>query len=128
MLRFRPQRLLLVATLGVLLIVPTLTLLAFPAPAAAIATAAFGTGFGVEIFAVLWDTTMQQQIPGEKLSRVSSYDALGSLALVPVGQAMIGPIADAVGTRATLWGAAVFVALATLPAFAVRDVRELRRK
>jgi hypothetical protein len=71
---------------------------------------------------------MQQQIPGEKLSRVSSYDALGSIALVPVGQAVIGPIADAVGTRTTLFGAAAFVLVGTLPIFAVRDVRELRRK
>jgi MFS family permease len=128
MLRFRPNRMLLVATFGVLLIVPTLALLAIPAPTAAIAATAFGTGFGIEIFAVLWDTTMQQQISGEMLSRVYSYDMLGSIALVPVGQAVIGPIADAVGTRAALFGAAAFVALATLPVFGVREVRELRRK
>jgi MFS family permease len=128
MLRFRPNRMLLVAEFGVLLIVPMLALLAVPAPTAAIVAAAFATGFGLEIFAVLWDTTMQQQIPGEMLSRVYSYDALGSLALIPVGQAAIGPIADAVGTRSALFGAAAFVALAALPVFTVRDVRELRRK
>jgi hypothetical protein len=128
MLRFHPQRLLLVATFGVLLMIPTLTLLGFPAPTAAIAGTALATGFGIEVFAVLWDTTMQQQISGEMLSRVYSYDMLGSIALVPVGQAVIGPVADAVGTRQTLWGAAAFVALATLPVFAVRDVRELRRR
>ena len=48
---------------------------------------------------MLWDTTMQQQIPEEKLSRVYSYDMLGSIALVPVGLAVIGPVADAFGTR-----------------------------
>jgi hypothetical protein len=39
------------------------------------------------------------------LSRVDSYGALGSLALVPIGYAIAGPIADAIGIRATLWGA-----------------------
>jgi hypothetical protein len=71
---------------------------------------------------------MQQQIPEEKLSRVYSYDMLGSIALVPVGLAVIGPIADAYGTEATLVGSAIFITLVTLPVFAVRDVRELRRR
>lgn len=86
MLRFRPPRMLLVATFGVLLMAPTLVLLAVPAQAAVIALSAFVTGVGIELFAVLWDTTMQQQIPEEKLSRVYSYDMLGSIALVPVGR------------------------------------------
>ena len=38
----------------------------------------------VEIFGVLWDTAMQQEIPPEKLSRLYSYDALGSWVLMPV--------------------------------------------
>ena len=127
MLRFQPRRMLLVATFGVLLFAPTLVLLSIPAQAALIALSAFATGLGIEVFAVLWDTTMQQQIPEEKLSRVYSYDMLGSIALVPVGLAVIGPIADAFGTEATLIGSAVFIVLVTLPVFAVRDVRELRR-
>lgn len=127
MLRFQPRRMLLVATFGVLLFAPTLVLLSIPAQAALIALSAFATGLGIEVFAVLWDTTMQQQIPEEKLSRVYSYDMLGSIALVPVGLAVIGPIADAFGTEATLVGSAVFIVLVTLPVFAVRDVRELRR-
>jgi MFS family permease len=128
MLRFRPERMLLVATFGVLLDVPFLVVLGIPTPVATIAAGAFATGFGIEVFAVLWDTTMQQQIPGEKLSRVSSYDALGSIGLLPVGQAAIGPIADALGTRATIMGAAAGILLVTLPVFGVRDVRELRRR
>ena len=49
---------------------------------------------------------MQQQIPEEKLSRVYSYDMLGSIALVPIGLAVIGPVADAFGTEETLVGSA----------------------
>jgi hypothetical protein len=128
MLRYQPRRMFLVATFGVLLIAPTLVLLAVPAQAAVIALSAFVTGVGIELFAVLSDTTMQQQIPEQKLSRVYSYDMLGSIALVPVGLAVVGPIADAFGTEATLAGSAIFITLVTLPVFAVRDVRELRRR
>jgi MFS family permease len=128
MLRFRPDRLLLAATFGVLLMVPTLITLGIPSHVAVIALTAFAAGYGIEIFAVLWDTTMQQQVPQEKLSRTYSYDMLGSIAMVPIGQAAIGPIADAAGARAALFGAAALIILATVPVFAVRDVRELRRK
>jgi tellurite resistance protein TehA-like permease len=87
----------------------------------------FAMGFGIEIFGVLWETTMQQQIPGEKLSRLYAYDMLGSIALMPVGLAVVGPIATVIGIEATCWGAGALVVLATLPVLAVRDVRELRR-
>ncbi len=127
-LRWRPPRMLLVATLAVLMIGPELVALGIPLPVAAIAGVALLNGVGIETFGVLWDTTMQQEIPTGKLSRVSSYDALGSLVLLPIGQATSGPVADAVGTRATLFGAAVLVVAATLPVLGVRDVRTLRRR
>lgn len=128
MLRFRPQRMLLVATLAILAEAPLLFLWGFPAPVAVLAAANFALGFGVEVFGVLWDTTMQQQIPGEKLSRLYAYDMLGSIALMPLGLAVAGPVADAVGVQAACFGGAALVVLATLPVLAVRDVRELRRR
>jgi MFS family permease len=128
MLRARPQRMLLVATFAILALALPLALLAPPAVAGAVAAAAFVSGVGLEVFAVCWDTTMQQQIPEHMLSRLYAYDALGSICLVPVGLAVIGPVADVIGTQATLYAAAALVIAATLPVFAVRDVRELRRK
>jgi MFS family permease len=128
MLRLHPQRILLVATFGVLAIAPTLVLLGLPSPTAVIALAAFATGAGIEVFSVMWDTAMQQNIPGEKLSRVYAYDMLGSIAVTPVGTVLAGPIAEVAGVRATIWGAAALVVAATLPIFAVRDVRRLRRR
>jgi MFS family permease len=128
MLRVHPQRLLLLATFSVLPIAIPIALLGKPAAAAAIAAGAFVAGFSLEIFAVGWDTTMQQEIPGEMLSRVYSYDMLGSIALVPLGLAVIGPVADAIGTQEALYGTALLIVAATLPVFLVRDVRELRRR
>jgi hypothetical protein len=85
-------------------------------------------GIGTETFGVLWDTTMQQEILQDRLSRVYSYDALGSFALIPLGLAVAGPVAEAVGTRATLFAAGLISLTATLAVLLVRDVRELRRR
>ena len=71
---------------------------------------------------------MQQEIPQEKLSRVSSYDALGSFALIPLGLAAAGPIADLIGTEETLVGAAAISLVATLAVLLVPDVRTLPRR
>ena len=98
-LRFRPRRILLTATLGYLLSIPILLGLAVPLPLGALIVLGFVAGIGNETFGVLWDTAIQQEIPQEKLSRVSSYDALGSFALIPLGLAAAGPIADLIGTE-----------------------------
>ena len=80
-----------------------------PRAARVVVVAAFVAGYLTEIFGVLWDTTYQQEIPHEKLSRLSAYDALGSWVLMPIGYAVAGPVAAAVGNRATFIGAAVLV-------------------
>ena len=107
---------LVAATLGILLLPAPLVALGFPLGVPAIAAIAFVAGAGSEIFGLLWNTTVQQEIPPDKLSRVYSYDALGSLALVPIGYAVAGPIADAIGVAVTL------------AVLAVHDVRTLERR
>jgi uncharacterized membrane protein len=119
---------LVAATLGILLWPLPLIALGFPLGVPAIAATAFLAGVGSEVFGLLWNTTMQQEIPADKLSRVYSYDALGSIGLVPVGYAIAGPVADAIGVRATLWGAAAIGIAVTLAVLAVRDVRTLERR
>ena len=128
MLRLRPRRLLLVATLGFLLTSPLLFGLGVPVPLPVVVALAFVAGLGTETFGVLWDTSMQQEIPQDRLSRVYSYDALGSAALIPLGLAIAGPVADAIGTRATLFAAGTISLAATLAVLLVHDVRTLRRR
>jgi MFS family permease len=127
MLRWRPSRILLVGTLGVLGGAPFLALLAIHAPVGVIAAAALVAGVGIETFGVMWDTAMQQQIPQDRLSRVYSYDALGSFAFIPIGAAVAGPLAAVLGLRTTLLGGAGLILLCTLGMLAVGDVRSLRR-
>ena len=106
---------------------PLLALLGMAAPLPLIIVAALVAGVGLELYGVFWETTLQEHIPEEKLSRVSSYDVLGSFALIPVGVAFMGPIAHWIGVENTLIGAAVVVVLATMTVIAVADVRNLRR-
>jgi len=127
-LRFRPRRMLAAATLGILVMPAPLVALGFPLGVPAIAAVAFCAGIGIEIFGLLWHTTMQQEVPADKLSRVYSFDALGSIGLVPIGYALAGPVAEAFGVRATLWGAAAIGGAVTLAVLLVRDVRTLERR
>ena len=128
MLRWRPRRILRVATYSVFAIDLILVALAWPAPLPVVIAAAFLTGVGIEIFGVLWDTAMQQEIPQEKLSRLSSYDALGSWVLMPIGFIVAGPLGDAIGARAAFLGAAVLVAVSTAAVLLSRDVRTIERR
>jgi MFS family permease len=127
-LRYRPDRLLLVATLAVFPLALPVLLLAVPAAAWAIALGAFLAGFSIEFFGVFWDTALQQQIPHDQLSRVSSYDALGSIVFIPLGAAIAGPAADHFGVGETLVGAALVIVVATAVVLVVDDVRTLRRR
>jgi len=49
------------------------------------------------MFDVSWDTALQERIPPYALSRVSSFDWMGSLALLPLGYLLAGPLAGAFG-------------------------------
>ena len=128
MLRWRPRRILRTATFGIFPMVLPLVALIRPAPLAVVIVASFLAGAGVEVFGVLWDTAMQQQIPPEKLSRLSSYDALGSFVLIPVGLAVAGPVGAAVGLRASFIGSSVLIAAVTALVLLSRDVRTLERR
>jgi MFS family permease len=126
LLRFRPRRPLLVAVLVGLLPAGTMLLLAIPAPLALIAVAALLAGIGGTVFNTLWETTLQQYIPADARSRVSSYDWFGSLALQAVGFALIGPFAGVVGTSTALYlcGALDLVVVGAL--LGLRDIRTLQ--
>ena len=87
---------------------------------------AFLAGVGGELFAVLWFTALHTQVAPETLSRVSSYDILGSIALAPLGEAIAGPLVETWGTGPTLWLAAALIVLPTLAVLGVPEVRNLR--
>ena len=123
----RFERPLIVANLSWTLLVAPNLLLALSGSTPAIAAGALVGGAGLAAGNALWETTLQHHIPREALSRVSSYDWFGSLVFNPVGFAVIGPVAAAIGTRSTLivtacWFLASSLFLVSLPSIrAVRD-------
>lgn len=126
LLRVSPRRPLVAAIFAcAATAVPTL-LLGIPAPLAVLVAAAVLAGIGPMVFNTLWETTLQRHVPAHALSRVSAYDWFGALALAPVGFALVGPLATAIGTSAALYLCGS-VELGMLGAMlAVRDVRTLR--
>jgi hypothetical protein len=87
--------------------------------------AMFVTGIALDLFRILWETTLQGSVPPEALTRVSSYDALGSFALAPLGVIAAGALAEGFDTRLALSLAGVAVVAVALAALLVPDVRDL---
>ncbi|MYS51275.1 MFS transporter, partial [Streptomyces sp. SID6013] len=91
--------------------------LGVPAMAAGAAVA----GAGMSFWGVMWATSVQTQVPPDVLNRIHAYDVAGSLAMMPVGQALAGPAAAALGADHVLLVAgatsfAVCAALLLIPA------------
>ncbi|HEY4453488.1 MAG TPA: MFS transporter [Pseudonocardiaceae bacterium] len=82
-------------------------------------------GFLAAQFGVAWAVALQRNIPEDKLARVYSYDALGSFIAIPLGQVAAGPVAQAIGDRATLAIAAALIVLVTVATLAVPSVWRL---
>jgi len=125
-IRIRPRRPILT---GVLLTFPLALaplLLGLGAPVLVVAAGALVGGLCVDIFAVLWETTMQRSVPEAALSRVSSYDALGSLLFGPVGVLVAGPLAGWLGARHALLVVAASVVVPTALALLSPGVRNMQ--
>jgi Major Facilitator Superfamily len=104
-----------------------LATLAVPASLIAIAVTSFAVGVGFALGNTLWITALQRNVPAHALSRISSFDWLGSVALNPIGYALIGPIAAMIGTQETLAVAAVLnVAVIVGAVILVPSVRTIR--
>jgi hypothetical protein len=90
---------------------------------AAIIVFALISGMAATLFNVFWFTALQREIPSGELSRVSSWDHLGTYALKPIGLAVVGPIALAVGISATLYSASALAVLLAVGVLAIPAVR-----
>jgi MFS family permease len=60
------------------------------------------SGAAMTIGSVVWGTLMHSLVPKQLLGRVSAFDWTVSLALTPVGYAVLGPLGEAIGASKTL--------------------------
>ena len=127
LLRFRPRHALLVA--GLALIGASCQAAVYGSGVGLVAMCVLqcAAGVGVTLFFTLWEVSLQEHVPGEALSRVSSFDYLSSTALMPVGAAVVGPIAAAAGTQETLLAMSAIGVACALAFLAVPEVRRLPR-
>jgi len=125
MLRLRFSRPLVAAALSLLVWPYPLLALAYGAPVPVIAVGAFLGGAAFAIFDTQWQTTMQREVPGEILSRVSAYDWFGSLIFLPIGYAIVGPVASALGIHTVFIIGTTYLILGVAVLLLIPAVRQI---
>lgn len=126
-LRLRPRRMLRAGSFALI------GYCAFPATVGAqlgvplMAAGAAIAGAGLSFWGVMWATSVQTQVPPDVLNRIHAYDVAGSIALLPVGQALAGPAASAFGAEQVLITGAVTTVAVCLALLAVPAIRGLVR-
>ena len=90
-----------------------------------IAASAFIWGIALDLWASVWTTAMVRQVPRESLSRVSSFDAMGSFLFRPVGLMIAGPLSAAIGIPRSMEISAGVVVLVVVLVLLVPEVRNM---
>ena len=76
---------------------------------------------------VIWGVLLKTLVPNELLGRVSSFDWLISIGLIPLSFAITGPIAEALGSDTTLFAAGLLSAILTVAFLAIPGLRDPER-
>ncbi|MFM9540127.1 MFS transporter [Streptomyces turgidiscabies] len=123
--RLRPARPMLVATLCTAGAALPALLLSLRAPLLVVLVGAAVYGVMWDVTMVMWRTCLQREVPDDMISRVSSIDLLGCLAVAPIALAAAGPLASAFGPAWVALASALLVLVAVACALASRDIRTL---
>jgi MFS family permease len=122
----RPRRPLLAATVATFGYPVPCLLLALHAPAATVAAGAFAAGAGGALAMALDTTVLQQQVPADRLSRVSSFSTFGAFGPGTLGLAIAGPVAALAGPGAVLEFGAAWAVFGTLVVLSLPSVWAVR--
>jgi predicted MFS family arabinose efflux permease len=125
-LRLRPRHPIRFAMAWGALWPPVFVLFALGPPLALLLPLFVLMGFGLSMFDVMWDTTLAERIPAHALSRVSAFDYMGSLALLPLGYVLAGPLGEAFGSVEVLVVGGVLATLANVAALFTPGVWRLQ--
>jgi MFS family permease len=126
-LRWRPRRGLYVGTALLSLTAAFPLAMALSDHAWVILVGAFLHGLGLQIFDVFWQVSIQENVDEDKLARVYSFDLVGSFVARPVGLALAGPVAVAVGLNRWLVVVGLVMGGSALLSLLSPDVRRLER-
>src|SRR5438105_3549125 len=124
---WRPRHPMRLAMIAILTWPPAAMLYAAGVTLAIVIPTAVTAGAGIALFDVWWNTALAERIPPQKLSRVSSYDWMVSLALLPFGYLLAGPLATQLGAVEVLLGGSLLACVALAAGLLPRETRMLAR-
>lgn len=84
-------------------------------------------GVGLALFGIWWETALAERVPPHLLSRVSAYDWMGSLLLLPIGYVLAGPLGESLGAHEVVLAGSAFALVAMAASLLVREVWTLAR-
>jgi len=99
--------------------------LAKPQSLLVIAFGAFLFGITLDLWGTLWNTALQRKVPRDVLSRVSSFDAMGSMMFRPIGLAIAGPLSSLFGITNFIYILAVLSVVAVAAPLFSAEVRNM---
>ncbi|THC47807.1 MFS transporter [Streptomyces sp. A1499] len=126
-LRWRPQRLLVVAVAASGGLALPLAGLALGLPLPWLLLGAAVAGVCLDIAGVTWITAFQQHVPDAELGRMSSFNQVGERLAIPLGYLVVALLAGVFADRAVLVVCAGIILAATALNLCVRDIRRIRR-
>ena len=91
----------------ILLVIAPLSL-AFPISESFVIVAYLLAGLSVGPWEAFWSSAIQREVPRELQGRVFSIDHMGSVGLMPLGMALVGPAVTLFGEKELLVGASIF--------------------
>jgi MFS family permease len=127
-LRVQPSRPMLVAAVGFVFAATQPMIVALGGTVPVIAGGELLAGIAVSFGFGQWETTLGREIPVHALARVTSLDYFTTAGVMPLGYALVGPVAALAGTRPTMVACGVVVMALCAAAATVPDVRRLRRR
>ena len=96
-------------------------------PAGVLVSLFVWAGGGIALFQIWWETALAERVPPQMLSRVTAYDWMGSLALLPFGYLLAGPLGEAFGPVEVLAAGSALALASLVSALLVPGVRGLAR-
>ena len=108
-----------------LLIIAPLSI-AFPISQTFVVVAYLLAGFSVGPWEAFWASAIQREVPRELQGRVFSLDHMGSVGLMPLGMALVGPAVNLFGEKELLIGASIFHVIVGFMVLTVPGVKDMK--
>ncbi|WP_214103340.1 MFS transporter [Acrocarpospora catenulata] len=129
-MRYRPARPLLAGAVAMIGFMGMPLVIALRLPLPWLLTGMTLAGAAWAFWSVMWATSVQTQVPGEVLNRVTAYEVAGSVLSIPIGQALAPVVAARVGAETVVlfgFGAGLLGIAVLVGTPAVRNLQAIQK-